>query len=239
MGTTGGAAETALVKPKTIGLTPKKTEAPPAPEVAKPATTEGTPLRFDNQTGRYNGEKLERGDILTDSEGKRYQLDRQSGFTLTVDELNEKGQPRGSKSFSVEPTDKTRYRDLFRTGENAFSEEPWYKEDHATGAVPAGLSPTVETALQEVAVQNKIAPENLEYAGDMKGMNDEPIAHLFNVTDENDPRFKSTLAWKIPPGEGPAPPAEAPPTEAPPTSTLPPGVAEFQAKWDGLTPWKD
>ena len=57
--------------------------------------------------------------------------------------------------------------------------------------------------MQEVAVQNKIAPENLEYAGDMKGMNDEPIAHLFNVTDENDPGSSTPWRGRFPPGRAP------------------------------------
>jgi hypothetical protein len=97
---------------------PTRVPAGARPAVVEKAftTPEGKePLRFDNQTGRYNGEKLERGDILTDKDGNRYQLDRQLGYILQVDQINEKGQPRGSKSFSVEPTDKSRYRDLYRS----------------------------------------------------------------------------------------------------------------------------
>ncbi|MEI7671285.1 MAG: hypothetical protein WCK00_04145 [Deltaproteobacteria bacterium] len=56
-------------------------------------------MRYDPNTDRHNGEKLTRGDLLKDAEGYSYRLDRNSGFMLTVDELNQAGEPVGIKNF--------------------------------------------------------------------------------------------------------------------------------------------
>jgi hypothetical protein len=92
-------------------------------EVAQPGASSQAenPVRYDPSVDRYNGEKMTRGDILTDKDGNRYRLDRASGFMLTADKLNEAGNPAGIESFSVDPTDKTRFKDVLRTGENAYS----------------------------------------------------------------------------------------------------------------------
>ncbi|MFH1984759.1 MAG: hypothetical protein ABIL58_23205 [Pseudomonadota bacterium] len=82
----------------------------------------GSPLRYDPGTNRHNGQKLTRGDILTDDDGNRYALDRDSGFMLTLTRLTETGKPSGMESVSVDPTDKTRFKNLHPAGGNIYDE---------------------------------------------------------------------------------------------------------------------
>lgn len=91
--------------------------------VVEGSTTEtAQSLRYEPSTDRYNGEKLSRGDILTDKEGNRYALDRANGFILTATKLNENNQAIGDESFSVDSSDKVRFRDFTKTGGNLYSE---------------------------------------------------------------------------------------------------------------------
>jgi hypothetical protein len=83
------------------------------PEAQKEVIPEEKPLRYDPSNDKHNGEKLRPGDTLTDNDGNTYRLDRNSGFMLTMDQIKD-GKPVGIKSFSVDPTDKARYRDLFK-----------------------------------------------------------------------------------------------------------------------------
>jgi len=82
------------------------------------------PLRYDPSVDQHNGEKLTRGDVLTDEEGNRYALDRDSGFMLTLTEIDEDGKPKGIKSFSVDPTDTDRFKNLYKVGENIYEAPP-------------------------------------------------------------------------------------------------------------------
>lgn len=91
-------------------------------EIVMQTQVENSPLRYDPSIGRHNGIKLTRGDILRDNDGNIYQLDRDSGFMLIVDQLNEAGHPIGIRSFSVDPGDKDRYHDLYLTGKNAYED---------------------------------------------------------------------------------------------------------------------
>lgn len=98
----------------------KKPAAKPAVE---PIEAEREPLRYNPQGDRHNGRRMARGDLLTDDDGNTYRLDRNSGFMLAVDRLNDKGQPAGIYSFSVDPSDKERYKSLYFTGKNAYDAE--------------------------------------------------------------------------------------------------------------------
>ena len=89
-----------------------------------PIQPNAEPLSYDPATNRHSGQKLERGTVLNDAEGNRYQLERNGGFMLTVDKLNEQGQPIGTESFSVDPTDKDRYKPLFAEAATQESTQP-------------------------------------------------------------------------------------------------------------------
>jgi phage/plasmid primase-like uncharacterized protein len=90
--------------------------------VAAPKVEDTQPLRYDPSVNRHNGRKLVRGDILRDADGNLYRLDRDSGFMLSVDALDKDGKPMPGFSFSVDQTDKARYREMFHTGRNFYSE---------------------------------------------------------------------------------------------------------------------
>jgi len=84
------------------------------------------PIRYDPNTNRHNGQKLVRGDLIRDTEGKVYILDRDRGYFLNLDVAvqNPEGMWRPSsqgKTFSVDPTNKDEYHgDLFLMGKNVF-----------------------------------------------------------------------------------------------------------------------
>ena len=78
-------------------------------------------LRYDPSTNRHNGLQLKRGDVLLGKNGKHYSLDRNNGYILSADELDDKKNPTNkSVSFSVDPTDKERFFDVQHTGQNVF-----------------------------------------------------------------------------------------------------------------------
>ena len=87
-------------------------------------------LRYDPATNRHNGTKLTRGDVLVDNEGNRYALDRDSGFTLTAARLDENNKESGLVSFSVDPTDKTRFLNVRIDGTNLYKEGQPENSDH-------------------------------------------------------------------------------------------------------------
>lgn len=85
----------------------------PGPEVA---------LRYDPTTNRHNGRRLVRGDLLRDGQGVLYALDRDRGYMLNLDRLSAEGRPVEEVSFSVDPTDTDRYRDLYLAGGNVYDQ---------------------------------------------------------------------------------------------------------------------
>jgi len=83
------------------------------------------PLRYDPRANTHNGQKLVRGELLRDAEGQVYILDRERGFFLNVDVAvqNPDGFWRPTAqghTFSVDPSNKDEYRDLFLMGKNVF-----------------------------------------------------------------------------------------------------------------------
>jgi len=96
------------------------------------------PIRYDPNTNRHNGQKLVRGELIRDTEGKVYILDRDRGYFLNLDVAvqNPEGMWRPSsqsKTFSVDPTNKDDYHgDLFLMGKNVFESKPVVVEQAST-----------------------------------------------------------------------------------------------------------
>lgn len=70
-------------------------------------------LRYDPSINRHNGKKLTPGTAIRDKDGNRYKLDRDQGFILTLDKVDDQGRPVGIVSYSVDPTDTDRYKALY------------------------------------------------------------------------------------------------------------------------------
>lgn len=129
-------------------------------------------LQYDPSVDRYNGEKLTRGDILTDTYGNRYALDRANGFMLTIDKLGENNRVMDTTSVSVDKTDTTRYMALTRTGENLYgaTETPSTVHDalikasgiDTTGKSEAQVSDEVTAWLKGIAEEPKLFMERID-----------------------------------------------------------------------------
>lgn len=85
-----------------------------------------SPLRYDPSTDRYGGRRLIRGDVVIDKAGDRYFIDRVNGYMLTLQKISteNKAVPGRIVSVSVDPSDRERYRCLFRAGNNIYSKIP-------------------------------------------------------------------------------------------------------------------
>jgi hypothetical protein len=79
------------------------------------------PIRYDPATDKHNGERLRRGDVVTDSAGTRFIIDRNSGFVLELYEHDGVHITNRAKSVSVDPFGAFKHTDLLRTGENIYS----------------------------------------------------------------------------------------------------------------------
>lgn len=90
-----------------------------------------SPLKYDPNTNTHNGKVLKRGDVLTDSAGKRlFAVERNNGYMLSVTELGADMKPTGKEySVSVDPTDKPRFYPLVATGKNIFDTSVAMGED--------------------------------------------------------------------------------------------------------------
>ena len=132
-----------------------------APDTQK-ASAEETgpkPLAYDPATNRHSGQKLQRGMTLWDADGQAYRLDRDGGFMLTVDKLDEQGQSTDIVSYSVDSTDKTRYKPLFtsnpkgqesQTGKKSAKVPSWEKPESLVrrmGPAPSWEKPTTGKTL--------------------------------------------------------------------------------------------
>ena len=132
------------------------------------------PLRYDPSVDQHNGEKLTRGDVLTDEEGNRYALDRDSGFILTLTEIDKDGKPKGIKSFSVDPTDTERFKNLYKVGENIY-EAPTEKRVYTPTPTPVDtVAGGAEVSREEVGLEGTpeitkdSLPENFVYDENLK-----------------------------------------------------------------------
>lgn len=186
------------------------------------------PVRFDPSTGKHDGVKLTRGDEFVDADGNRYMLDRDQGFILSLDQVNEKGQFIGkSRSISVDPTDKGRFLDVFRTGKNLYddagattSTEPatpkawemsaakWIGEGSTRAERQRALD-TWKADIYEALKQGEKVPDDIvkEYAGLSKtkipASRFDDYAHLFpDVVANAQKRINSRKAKKPNPEAG-------------------------------------
>ena len=125
----------------------------PRPE---PARVPDGALTYDPATNRYNGRALKPGDLLRDTDGTRYRVDRANGFMVSADALNDEGTPSGrTSSFSVDPYDRDRWT-------------PMWRVDAAPQEVPIGLD-TIRLLAEPlgIAVDSQLATPGgaVEYAG--------------------------------------------------------------------------
>ena len=100
--------------------------------IAEAIRPKGKPVSYDPTKGRYNGQKVTRGDVFVDKTGEEFVLDRANGFILTLLSIRKSGSLGNAFSISVDSGDTSGYRALWLTGRNYFAEQQKKK----TGYIP-------------------------------------------------------------------------------------------------------
>lgn len=158
--------------PESEPVVPPSVSAVPSEQGLPASGREGgsLPLRYDPSTDKHNGEKLKPGDTLYDESGNTYRLDRNSGFILTADQIDSEGKPVGIKSFSVDPFDKARFKELYKAAPQIAPKAD--QPSAQTVAPPSGKAGVAEPAnrvLQPVNLKDVDSPAQGQLNASVEG----------------------------------------------------------------------